>query len=389
MQTQVLPYLRELHAGGASMTLLTFEPMSKPWSAGEREAVAARLAGEGIEWLDLPYHHRPNIAKVLDVIRGVLLARRVIRRRGIRIVHGRAHVATLIAAMARAFTSAKLLFDIRGLIADEYVSGGNWKADGLLYRIVKRLERWLIAHGDGFVVLTKRAREHLFASNERRPVEVIPTCTDVSVYAPAAAQRDAVRAELGVESLRVWAYVGSLGTWYRTDELADFLSTAWSLDQRCFILCLTPADPGMMMTRLLDRGVPRERVLLRRVAPAEVPRYLAAADVAVSFSVSDVARLAASPTKVGEYLASGLPVVHSAGVGDVDELLTANDIGVLIRDYDRSSYAAAIEGIDRLLADPRLADRCRDVARNEFDLRTVGGPRYRRLYERMLGDGHV
>jgi hypothetical protein len=39
-----------------------------------------------------------------------------------------------------------------------------------------------------------------------------------------------IRSRLGVESRRVFVYLGSLGTWYLTDEMADFLATAYTTD---------------------------------------------------------------------------------------------------------------------------------------------------------------
>src|SRR6266513_2010611 len=69
VQTQVLPYLRELVAGGVRMWLLTFEPQR--WSAAAAAEWRERLRAEGIEWHMLPYHKRPTLpATLYDVARG-------------------------------------------------------------------------------------------------------------------------------------------------------------------------------------------------------------------------------------------------------------------------------------------------------------------------------
>jgi hypothetical protein len=39
----------------------------------------------------------------------------------------------------------------------------------------------------------------------------------------------------------------------------------------------------------------------------------------------------ASPVKFGEYLASGLPVVMSAGIGDYSELVRRKKVGVILK----------------------------------------------------------
>ena len=124
---------------------------------------------------------------------------------------------------------------------------------------------------------------------------------------------------------------------------------------------------------------------VRRVSPADVPRYLKAADVAVSFIKPCYSKLSSSPTKLAEYLAAGLPVVCNAGVGDVDAVVEGERVGVIVRELNAEAYGAALKEVAALGREPGLAERCRAAARRRFDLKTVGDPRYRRLYRRLLG----
>jgi hypothetical protein len=101
--------------------------------------------------------------------------------------------------VAKTLTGARLLFDIRGFLPEEYVDSGNWRRGGLLFRMTKAAERWLFRSADGFVVLTDRAREMLFPDGAAgKPVEMIPCC----ISAGTAARRPrAVRAELDVSGV--------------------------------------------------------------------------------------------------------------------------------------------------------------------------------------------
>jgi glycosyltransferase involved in cell wall biosynthesis len=121
-----------------------------------------------------------------------------------------------------------------------------------------------------------------------------------------------------------------------------------------------------------------------QVTPAEVPRYLKAADIAISFIKPCYSKQSSSPTKIAEYLASGLPVVCNAGVGDLDELIEANNAGALLREFSSEAYQKALDEIEILRGEKKLAERLREVARREFDLIEVGRTRYRRLYQRLL-----
>ncbi|HVE59277.1 MAG TPA: glycosyltransferase, partial [Pyrinomonadaceae bacterium] len=124
---------------------------------------------------------------------------------------------------------------------------------------------------------------------------------------------------------------------------------------------------------------------IQKVAPAEIPQYLSAADAAVSFIKPCYSKQASSPTKNAEYLACGLPLVVNGGVGDTTELTEADEVGVVIESFSAEGYQNALLKLNKLLEDKAaLAGKCRESARKRFDLFNVGGERYRRLYRNLL-----
>jgi glycosyltransferase involved in cell wall biosynthesis len=401
VQTQVLPYLRELVAGGVEMSLLTFEP--RRFDPAEwRE----RLRAEGIEWEALPYHKRPTLpATLYDIARGAFRAASIARRKRIDIFHGRSHVGAAIGALAKRMRGGRLIFDFRGFLAEEYVSAGRWRAGGWLYRLTKMAERRLLRVADGIVFLTERmtgswrpspwrfAPVPLPASGERVApqapgegctlpyVEVIPCCVDVARFAAAD------RADLGVRDRLVYVYTGALGGYYLVEETAALLAAARAADPRTFALILTQTPPQAIIAALERNGFTSDDYRVMTVPPAKVPRYLRAADVGISLIRTSFARQASSPTKFAEYLAAGLPVISTAEIGDLDAQIAQHRVGVLLSRFDRDAYAEAIRAMTELRRDSQLAERCRALARQEYDLHDVGGARYRRLYEAVLPEG--
>jgi glycosyltransferase involved in cell wall biosynthesis len=392
VQTQVLPYLRELVAGGVRVSLLTFETRpAESWTPEELEAERARLEAQGIRWHWREYHKRPSLpATLYDVAAGARVASALRARGEADVFHARSHVAALMAALAKRRRGGRMLFDIRGFMPEEYVDAGVWPKDGALYRGVKVVERFLMRSADAFVVLTEKAREILFQGRDEaggRPVEVIPCCVDTERFRAADDfTREAAREELGIDAgRRVFVYVGALVGWYLTDEMAALLARAHADDARTFTLVLTQSQPELIAGPLRARGVRDEDFKVLRAAPRDVPRYLKAADVAVSFIKPCYSKLSSSPTKLAEYLAAGLPVVCNAGIGDVDAVVEGERVGVIVRELNAEAYGAALAEVEALGREPGIAERCRDAARRRFDLTTVGGPLYRRLYRRLLG----
>ncbi len=392
VQTQVLPYLRELLKDGHEITLLTFEPKDLD-SSGEEAARA--ICGDGIEWHWLRYHKRFSVlATFWDVTCGAWFIRKFIARENPDILHARVHVPALMGAIARRFSKGKpkLLFDIRGFFPEEYTDAGIWPEGGVVYRLVKRVERWLLKDADAFVVLTEKAREILFPGSHEtsrdkhgRPVEVIPCCVDLKRFESATPEsRITIRRELSIGTRPVAVYVGAFGGWYMTKETADLFGSMRERDPESFALILTQSKREMIEPLLNAYGYGEEDYFIGRVPSSEIPRYLSAADIAVSFIKPCYSKLASSPTKNAEYLACGLPIIANTGVGDVDSLIEENGVGAMIKDFSADDYAEAFSQVERL-AD--ISDKCRETARREFDLETVGGVRYRRIYRRLMGEG--
>ncbi len=390
VQTQVLPYLRQLALAGIKVNLLTFEPqLQDKWSRDELADQRTQLVKDGITWFSLPYHKSPSLpATVYDILNGARFARRLMRKAGLDIIHARSHVSAAMGALATRGTQVRLLFDIRGFLPEEYTDSGVWPSGGYLYRLTKAAESRLLAAADGFVVLTEKARQILFPFNRQaraRPVEVIPCCVDLNLFrGPNALLRAEMRHNLGVADRRVVVYVGSLEGWYLTDEMADLLAVMHQQDPQVFSLILTQSPSTMITSRLQKRGIGEKDYKICKVSPAEVPGYLNAADVAVSFIKPCFSKLSSSPTKMAEYLAAGLPVICNAGIGDLDELIESDRVGVLLRDFNQESYLRALAELKELEREVTLPTRCRRSAIARFDLVGIGGARYRRLYERIL-----
>lgn len=398
VQTQVLPYLRELVAGGMRVSLMTFEPeMEECWNTESVGSMRAQLQAEGISWHSLPYHKRPSLpATLYDIWAGARLAGELARREQVQVLHARAHIAAAMGALAKwrlGGQKIKLIFDIRGFMPEEYTDAGVWPEQGWLYKGVKAIERKLLRTSDAFIVLTHRAREILFPTSsltgekedKGRPIEVIPCCVDAHRFRAAETlDRDELRNSLKMTGRRVLVYVGSLDGWYLTEEMLDFCAQAHARDPLTFTLLVTQRDVEQARQRLLSKGISAQDFLVTSATPAEVPRYLRAADIALSFIKPCYSKQASSPTKVAEYLAAGLPVVSNEGIGDLDTLITGEDIGLILHDFSPSAYEQALGKLEALAADATVRVRCQAVAQSQFDLQQVGGQRYRRLYKRLL-----
>jgi len=378
--TQVVAYLAGLAAAGHDVHLLTFEPGRLTRS--RRRHWRERMAARGITWHGLRYHKRPSLpATILDTLSAAALIAWWSCRLKLDVVHARAHVPAAMALIARTFSRRPpaLVFDIRGLMAEEYEEAGRWQPGGLPSRITRAVQRAAIKRADRVVILTERARQGLFDESERAKVHVIPCCADLSQISAGHAARDRVREQLGLDGAKVMVYVGKFPSWSMPSEMAAFFAAASELVDRAHFLILTQSDGGPIVSELERSGVAPGRYTITSAPHDEVGAYLAAGDFAITFIRPAPSTIVQSPTKLGEYLGAGLPVLHSAGIGDLDALMS-EQIGVRVDEHSTDAHRAAASAIMSLVEDAGTRERCELAAGRTMSLQTVGIPRYLELY---------
>ena len=384
VHSQVVAYLEGLAARGHTIHLLTFDT---PLTPDRRERLRADLERRGITWHSRRYHKRPSLpATVYDATTGAFAALGLMRRHRLNAVHARNHVPAAMALILKRLSGCRMIFDLRGLMAEEYVDAGTWKRGGLAYRLTNRVQRAAIRRADAMVMLTEAVRRHLFGHrDDAAPRSVIPCCVDLVSFNGAAPAAADVRGELGVGERPVMVYVGKFSGWYLEREMVEFFATAREGCPGLMFLVLTQSDPAIIEAEFARAGIGAQDYRVARVAPEEVGTYLSVAEFGLSFVRPCFSKISSSPTKIGEYLAAGLPVVSTAGIGDVDELLEGRDVGMLVRNLDERGYEAAAQAALALAADPQARERCRRVAREALSLDEVGIPRYDGLYRTVAG----
>lgn len=372
-QSQILPYLTGLSRLGHRITILSCEKRA----ALDRQGQHIRKLTEQatLDWHPLIYHKWPPIlSTVYDVARLKRNAFALNRRRRFDLVHCRSYVAAVAALKLKQHREVPLLFDMRGFWADERLDSGSWDLRNPLYRTVyhyfKRLESNLLESSDHIISLTETARETLLHRPELAgradSISVIPTSVDFSHFVPAAILRDSARAQLGIDSdAPVLGYLGSLGGNYMLAEMMDFFRAYERRKPGARFLFVTMEDAPSIVGEARRAGVNPGSVIVRPAGRDDVPRLAAAADLGIAFKKASFSAEACAPTKLGEMLAMGIPMVANSGVGDVERVIEGTGGGAIVREFDGRSYAAVLNRIEAIAYSP---DAIRARARKLFDL---------------------
>lgn len=380
--SQILPYLESVNDSWR-IQILSFERADRLADHAAVARMEARLERQDMVWWRLRYHKWPSLlATSYDLAMGALTLRRAMLTEDIALIHCRGYLPMSIAL--RATKRIPVLFDIRGLQAEEYVDGGVWKKGELKWRLAKHSERSFFRHAAGAVVLTENIKPYVaecFAEQARAPqIEVIPCCVDLERFRFDETVRRKHRAELGVpDGATLLVYSGSVGTWYLTNEMARLAAKV--LAQRdAHILWLVNNDKAAVAAASRAAGIPQDRCHIVGAPSEDVPGWLSAADAGLALIKPSFSKRSSSPTKYAEYLAVGLPIVISRDVGD-GAVVAERGGAIALGQFDDVALQSAADQLSSFLARPRSEFRA--IAESLFDLRTVAAPIYHRLYETL------
>lgn len=382
-QSQVLSYLRGL-AEHYQISLVSFE---KPEDLNHRPAVdrvAAQCQQHGIRWLPQRFNYRPRvIAPAWSMLVFLFICLREVRKGNADIIHARSYIPAAVALLVHKLTRTPFIFDMRALWPEELITAGRLQRDSLMHKAIVWVERSCLRNAAAVVSLTHAAVTYL---QQQYPQElaaqklvVIPTCADLERFVPQ--KLSAEEAELGP----VYSCVGTvLSGWFHLDWLALFFQAVADRDSQARFEIITRDDIAAVRQHLGGGAEFQARVRIFALPAHEVHSAVQQHDVSAMFFTQGVSKLGSSPTRMGEVLGCGLPVVANSGVGDVARIIEQYRVGVLVDEGTPMAMAWAAEEIAVLKQDPELSVRCRRAAEEVFSLES-GTQTYKTLYQHVLG----
>lgn len=251
-----------------------------------------------------------------DVLRLRRLAFRFAREHRPCVIHARSYIAAWAALGVRRRELCRLVFDPRGALPEELAAAQGWAADSRRYLWWRDLERRLLRGADTVIAVSEPMAAHFAERADVSPV-VIRNCVDLERFSPGT------RTPAPGAPLRLVFLVG-VDVPYQASELALTLrrAVAAGWPAGAILRVITP-DADAMRARL---GSPE--VSCDSLARDAIPAALAESDLGVLVRDSTVGSLVACPVKFPEYLAAGLPVLATRGIGEVDAILRDRGVGV-------------------------------------------------------------
>lgn len=376
-QSQVIPYLSSLTKYGHTFTILSCD---KPDRFKQNEVkIRSILKDYPISWVSIPYTKKPPVlSTVKDLTKLKSIAAQLMKQEKFDMVHSRSGIGQLVALHMKKKFGVKFLNDIRGFWADERADGGQWNMRNPLFKFIykyfKQKEFEAVSLADYNVCLTHRGKAEMLSwKNVKQPlkVDVVPCSVDLSLFNSnnlIVEKQEALRTELGfADGDFVFSYLGSLGGWYLTDEMLRFCKRAYQKMPNAKFLFISNDGDAEIRKLSQKYGIPDAAVKVRFGQREEVPLLLSLSKFSFFFIKPCYSKISSSPTKHGEIMALGIPVITNSGVGDVKEIVEKYNGGFVVNEMTDEIFD---ETLDKIISGGEVFDTSliRQGAEEYYDL---------------------
>jgi glycosyltransferase involved in cell wall biosynthesis len=257
--------------------------------------------------------------------------------------------------------------DVHGAQPEEVVySHPSFARNEQAVKVIREAEKCVVEKADIITVQSEVMMSHLLETHGKGLIAYAYQCgADTDKFKPDAWSREQVRRSLGYQSNDcVIVYAGGTASWQMVPETLRLLAALHKHDPRCKGLIVTQSDHETVIKLAKSCGLPEKAFSLRRATHEEVPAYLSASDIGVLLRVDNVVNRVACPTKLGEYLACGLPVIVGPVAKHWPWFLTDNISYTVNNLINVECDAEAVLGFIRAVCVERIAtgERCRQMA---------------------------
>ena len=371
-QSQVLPYIINLSKEDYKFHLISFEKLDR---YTENHSLIEKICLENnIQWYPLRYNKKPPLlSTIFDLYKMKKLAKKLHFKHGFSLVHCRSYISSLVGLNFKRLYGIPFLFDMRGFWADERVDGGLWNLKNPFYKLVyfyfKRKEKQFLLESSHIISLTYNGKKNILKtpsfSHLENNISVIPCCADLSLFKPI--KRDSNSFIIG--------YLGSLGTWYLVREMLSFFQKVKKKIPNAKFHILTKDDSGIIFTHCKKLGIDSENIHVEESDREDIPFKTRNWNFSLCFIIPTFSKIFSSPTKQGELMGMGIPIICNSGVGDVDFIVEKYKSGFILNDISKVN-------LDYILNISFKKQKLNEGAKDYFSL-NKGVKSYNKIYEKI------
>jgi glycosyltransferase involved in cell wall biosynthesis len=255
------------------------------------------------------------------------------------LIVARSYPAALLANLEKRFKGTPYIFDMRGLYPEEGLNAGVFEPESPDYRFWKRRELELISSAERCLVVSQPFAEHVRSLAPEARVSVIPCCVDTEEVGYDAELRKLAKKEHGLEGRFVLLHLGSFGTKGDRGLVAQYLKRFRRVCSEAILVAATgtPSFVPEIRVAFLGQGLSENDFRVINPGPDQLHQVRALGDAGLILERKVANTHACLSVKLGEYLASGLPVICTPHVEGAARLVERYECGLVVDPDDPSA----------------------------------------------------
>lgn len=351
-QSQVLPYLKGLSKEGYEFHLISFEKSDR---FNQHKKLIQSICDEhNISWHPQYYSKVGGLRSTLKQVRKLKnISCYLHEKHSFEIVHCRSYISALAGLKLKRKYGLKFVFDMRGFWADERVDGKLWNLKNPIYNFIYKFFKWkeiqFFKESDYSISLTFNGENEIKSwktFNDNPPkIKIIPCCVDLELFDPSKIteqDKNELQKKLNIDPKHyILGYVGSIGTWYMLSEMLNYFKVLLSKKPDAKFLFVTGESPDLIIAKAKEKNIDPATLIVTSVLHHEVPLCISLFDKSIFFIRPTYSKKASSPTKQGEIMAMGIPLICNSGIGDTDLIVKKYNSGIVIDEFSDEAYTAA------------------------------------------------
>ena len=228
------------------------------------------------------------------------------------------------------------------------------------------------------VCLTNKASDEIKKiSGRKKNITIIPCCADLKHFNILDKNIiDPIKTELGIDHHSVViGYLGSIGKIKVFNEFLKFCDIYHANDATACVLIVS--NELQEAREMVGKAKFPDRFIIVKGTRSEVPKYLNIMDFLCGFYLPTYSRIATSPTKFGEAMGCGIPILSNTKIGDLEEWSSEHDFIHLVSEFNNIEFNIASSAMKQIKLNGR--NHIRQVAKKLFNLETANDL-YRKVY---------
>lgn len=378
--SQGIPHIQENSKQGIKYYVMSFEDidvLKQDTISYKRYNAAISELKNYAELYFIKIKMAPRFSTLRLLIRGVIMGAKVVKKNKIDIIHGRSNLPSIIALLIKKFFKVKVIYDNRGLFSDEIDKGNK-----LRIKIELFFEKFLLTNSDAIVVVSNAFKNYLstqYGNYELdKKITVIENSFSEKRFLYSEKFRANQRKANMLEDKFIMVYSGPSVYWQRFDLVLATFKILKELRNNAYLLIIS-YDP-IIKDLVLNAGIKIKDFSIYNLPASDVNKYLVMGDFGVIFRDNRMRSKVCAPIKLGEYLASGLPILSMNDIGDTEIILNKYKTGIIIKD-ENDIKIKLLEMMD-LVKDSDIRLRCRKTAEEDLSLKN-SAVKYRTVYDTL------